>query len=268
MRFLCDGINLEVDQVDSGQPVLLIHGFTGAGVTMRPLATRLDGHKIMPDLIGHGKSEAPAQLSPYTLPSMSKQLSALLHQLGTERAAVVGYSFGGRIALNFALSHPHHVESLTLIGASPGIYDDDAREQRRLADLQLANSISQNGLRFFIEKWLSMPMWESLREHLTREQLENSIIQRLSSHPLGLANSLRAGGTGNMAPLHDQIADIAFPTLLVTGDRDLKFLNIAREMLKDLQKGSLKVIQGAGHATHIERLDETAEVINRHLSCK
>ena len=30
MRFLCDGINLEVDQVDSGQPVLLIHGFTGA----------------------------------------------------------------------------------------------------------------------------------------------------------------------------------------------------------------------------------------------
>ena len=151
MRFLCDGINLEVDQVDSGQPVLLIHGFTGAGSTMRPLATRLDGHKIMPDLIGHGKSEAPAQLSPYTLPSMSKQLSALLHQLGAERAAVVGYSFGGRIALNFALSHPHHVESLTLIGASPGIYDDDAREQRRLADLQLANSISQNGLRFFIE---------------------------------------------------------------------------------------------------------------------
>ena len=33
MRFLCDGINLEVDQVDSGQPVLLIHGFTGAAVS-------------------------------------------------------------------------------------------------------------------------------------------------------------------------------------------------------------------------------------------
>ena len=117
MNIICNGTALEVDVAGSGEPLLIIHGFTGSALAMKPLSDRLPGRKIIPDLIGHGRSESPASRSAYHLDAVSQQLSSLLDYLDATPASIVGYSMGGRIALNFAVNHPEKVRSLALIGA-------------------------------------------------------------------------------------------------------------------------------------------------------
>ena len=82
MNIICNGTALEVDVAGSGEPVLIIHGFTGSALAMKPLSDRLPGRKIIPDLIGHGRSESPASRSAYHLDAVSQQLSSLLDYLG------------------------------------------------------------------------------------------------------------------------------------------------------------------------------------------
>ena len=267
MNLICNGTALEVTVAGSGEPVLIIHGFTGSALAMKSLADRLPGRRIVPDLIGHGRSESPVSLTAYNLDAVSQQLSSLLEQLNATPTAIVGYSMGGRVALNFAVNHPEKVRSLTLIGASPGIESDSDRLDRKDADNKLAASISDLGVKAFIESWVDMPMWESLRNKLTATQWQESIAERQTNHPLGLANSLRASGTGNMNPLHEALRTLKVPTLLLVGDKDQKFLQITHDMSTALPNASIQVIADSGHATHLEQPDATATAIIEQLSC-
>ena len=267
MKLLCDNVATEVEVIGNGEPILIIHGFTGCGSAMTPLAELLHGRRIIPDLIGHGRSESPASLGPYYLESISSQLSSLLSQLDASPASIVGYSMGGRIALTFALSHPEMVKSLALIGTSPGISDQRDRAQRLERDYQLGASISQRGISDFVNNWVAQPMWESLRQSLTSQQWQDSISQRLSNHPLGLANSLRASGTGTMRPLHDVLQYLDPPTLLLVGEKDHKFLEVAQQSAPRMPDASIRVITNSGHATHLEQPSATAEAIMEHFSC-
>ncbi|HAX05747.1 MAG TPA: 2-succinyl-6-hydroxy-2,4-cyclohexadiene-1-carboxylate synthase [Acidimicrobiaceae bacterium] len=267
MKFNCDEVSLEVEIMGTDEPVLIIHGFTGCGAAMEPLTERLVGRRIVPDLIGHGRSEAPVSLDLYSLESISSQLLSLLQQLDASPVSIVGYSLGGRVALTFALTHPEMVKSLALIGASPGISNQEERERRLKHDCQLGDSISRVGIRSFINSWVAMPMWESLRESLTPQQWQDSIKQRVANHPLGLANSLRASGSGAMPPLHNNLEHLATPTLLLVGEKDSKFLNIAKEMAPKIAQANIKVIKNSGHAAHLEQPAATAEAIMEHFSC-
>ena len=267
MRLSCAEISLEVEVLGAGEPLLIIHGFTGCGSAMAPLTKLLTGRRIIPDLIGHGRSESPVSLDPYSLTNISSQLSSLLQQLDAEPASIIGYSLGGRVALTFALSHPEMVKSLALIGASPGISNQQERDQRLVDDYEIGNSITRIGTRKFIDNWVAMPMWESLRSRLTPQQWENSIKQRRTSHPLGLANSLRASGTGAMPPLHETLDSLTVPTLLLVGEEDSKFLNIAKEMEPRISTATIEVIKNSGHATHLEQPKATADAIMKHYQC-
>ena len=267
MNIICNGTALEVDVAGSGEPLLIIHGFTGSALAMKPLSDRLPGRKIIPDLIGHGRSESPASRSAYHLDAVSQQLSSLLDYLDATPASIVGYSMGGRVALNFAVNHPEKVHYLALIGVSPGIKNDSERLSRKNADNDLAASISHLGVKAFIESWVDMPMWESLRNKLTAAQWQESISERKTSHPLGLANSLRAGGTGSMNPLHGALRNLKIPTLLLVGDKDHKFLQIAQDMSTALPNASIHIVADSGHAAHLEQPAATAQAIIEHFAC-
>ena len=267
MKLVCDGVQLNVDVFGTGDPLLILHGFTGSASAMEPLVDRLSGRRIVPDLIGHGRSESPASLNPYSLSNISNQLVSLLTQLDAPRAHVVGYSLGGRIALTLAANHPTMISSLAVIGASPGIPDNRERLHRLNNDRDLADSICQKGIGSFVDSWMGSPMWNSLQQRMTPEQWTRSLAQRRSSHPLGLANSLRASGTGTMSPMHNKLKHLNVPTLLIVGEEDQKFRGIAKEMAAALPHGSCHVIKESGHATHLERPDATARAISEHFEC-
>ena len=261
------GVKLAAATMGSGDPVIVLHGFTGCAAAMAPLVSRLNGYWcIAVDLVGHGRSPSPADLAPYSVEAMAASVAGLATDAGAGPCHVVGYSMGGRVALALASAYPEVCRSLTLISATAGIADASERAQRRRADEALADRIHEHGLARFVDEWMGQPMWDPLRASLRPEAWQASIDQRLRSDPTGLANSLRAAGTGSMTPLWDRLAGLDVPTLVMCGELDAKFVAIGNEIAGLLPASELVVLAGAGHAAHLERPDDCAAAIHQHLA--
>jgi pimeloyl-ACP methyl ester carboxylesterase len=112
------GVNIHYQTSGSGPAVILVHAFTANAafwyLTIAPWLAR-DFQVITYDLRGHGKSDMPS--SGYTSADMAEDLHGLMTHLGLAGAHLVGHSFGGEIALQYAAKHPGRVRSVTLADA-------------------------------------------------------------------------------------------------------------------------------------------------------
>lgn len=110
-----NGIRLHVTRTGGdGFPLVALHGRTGNGLlwtqTARLLAPHFD--VVMPDLRGHGLSDAPADS--YDHVTMANDILGVMDALDIERAVVMGGSMGAALATRIAAEHPHRVEKLVL----------------------------------------------------------------------------------------------------------------------------------------------------------
>ena len=123
VELVAGGVTLSSYVVGRGRPVLLLHGLGGSKISFVPLLAPLADARhqvIVPDMPGHGESEKPR--TEYSPRFFARVVRHLMDELGIERAAVVGNSMGGRIALELALRSPNRVESLALLDAAvPGL---------------------------------------------------------------------------------------------------------------------------------------------------
>lgn len=250
-----DGLALNVDRYGDGPPVMLLHGFTGSRSTWLGLARALSGEftTYAVDLVGHGRSASPMAVERYAMARAVDDLAGLLRALGHERATWLGYSLGGRTVLQVAVRRPEVVSALILEGASPGLPTDEERRARVSADERLARMLEQDGVEAFTDYWEALPLWESQQRTLTPATRQALRQQRLAQRAVGLANSLRGMGTGAQEWVGDRLAAIGVPVLLIAGSLDAKYSAIAREMETAIPEASLRLIDDAGHATHLER---------------
>jgi 2-succinyl-6-hydroxy-2,4-cyclohexadiene-1-carboxylate synthase len=249
------GLSLNVERAGTGRPVVLLHGFTGASTTWQFMAGALADRAglIAIDIVGHGRSDSPPEVDRYRMRPAVDDLVAALASTGHDTGAVwLGYSLGARVALQVAVHRPEAVTALILEGGSPGLADPDERTARVTSDEALADRIERESLEAFVDYWQSIPLWDS-QQRLPAEVHAALRRQRLANDPVGLANSLRGMGTGAQDPLHDRLAAVAVPTLLVTGALDLKFTQIAAEMAVAMPRAETCVIPEAGHAAHLEQ---------------
>ncbi len=260
------GVDLHVERRGNGQRVVLLHGFTGDGTTMGGLAERLDtdAEVVIPDLVGHGRSCCPPDEGDYSIDSMAAQVASIGEGDASIPFHLVGYSMGGRVALTLACQRPELVRSLTLVGASAGLAGEAERAARRESDQKLAESIEQDGLEAFVDRWMANPLFAT-QARLGEGFLAASRAQRLRNSAEGLTNSLRAAGTGVMTPLHDDLKSCAVPTVFVVGAEDPKFTWIAVELAARMPDADIAVIDDAGHAAHLEQPDAVAAVIGRRM---
>ena len=265
------------------EPVLLLHGFTGSAEAMNGLREGLlkklseglsDGsderlsetHRVFAiDLPGHGNSATPHAIEHFSMEATVSHLWDALDALGVERANLVGYSMGGRVALNAAVACPKRVAKVVCLGASPGIADSIERNNRKLTDEALADSILADGVGQFVDEWLSQPLFATLAERLSPTDFQTTREQRLANSPEGLALSLRGIGTGAMEPLHETLIHMDFPCLWIAGTEDTKFTAIAEEMSRAMPNGSHTLIPEAGHSVHLENPAATLSAIASFL---
>ena len=260
------GLDLHVERRGSGPTVVLLHGFTGDGTTMAGLTERLeaDAEVVVPDLVGHGRSCSPPSVGDCSVEAMAAQVAAVGEASGSGAFHLVGYSMGGRVALTLACRRPELLRSLTLIGASAGLATEAERHARRQSDEALAASIERDGLERFVDEWMANPLFAT-QARLGEDFMAASRAQRLRNRVEGLTRSLRAAGTGSMAPLHDDLSSCAVPTVFVTGAEDPKFTQIAIEMAARMPRAHVSVIHGAGHAAHLEQPDAVAAIVRRQM---
>ena len=244
---------LHAEHTGTGEPLVLLHGFTQNSRCWGPFADLLarDHALTLLDLPGHGaSSDVRTDLR------QSAELAADAGGLGTW----IGYSLGGRVALHVALQHPDVVERLVIIGATGGIEDTAERAARRTADERLAEHLEQIGVDEFLAEWLSQPLFSGL------DADASCLSERRRNTAEGLASSLRLCGTGTQDPLWPLLSGIDVPTLVVVGELDAKFTEIGHRMVDAIgENAELRVIPAAGHSAQLERPHATADAVESWL---
>jgi esterase len=154
---------LAMTEAGSGPPLVLLHGLFGAGQNWGGIRSVLARRfrVLTPDLRNHGASPRAPEMS---YAAMAEDVVGVLDAAGIDRAAVLGHSMGGKVAMALALAHPDRVERLVVADIAPVRYRPALRGYvaamqalplqaglaRRDADAMLAATIPEAGIRAFL----------------------------------------------------------------------------------------------------------------------
>lgn len=253
MKITVNSQKYYIEQKGKGTPTwLLLHGFMGSHHDFGQISEQLPGQVLVPDLLGHGQSSRSHHQHDYQMERQAADLASLLEQLQVKQVILVGYSMGGRLALDFALRYPDLVQALVLESSTAGIADKMARQKRIEHDEQQAQQLENESFSRFVDYWESLPLFES-QKHLPTNIQQKIREQRLRQDPQVLAASLRGMGTGSMPDLWKQLPQLTCPTTLLTGKLDAKFNKLTSQMKELIPKAQRYVLSGAGHNLHLEK---------------
>ena len=267
-----DGTTLGIHEISGeGALIVALHGFTGSSLDMLPLliAARAGRPCVSIDVVGHGRSDAPDHLETYSMASVVDQVLSIVGPQAPTSVHLIGYSMGGRIALSLGARAPWYFASITTLSATAGIEDPVDRAERHDADLSLADRIEEIGVDAFVDEWLSKPLFESYVSTLDPAQRTETVMRRRANTTRGLANSLRATGTGAMPPTWNMLASLRTPLLAIAGERDAPYREVANRLASEAYDGHAHVISDAGHVVHCEKPVEVSHIVSNFLqSCE
>ncbi|MHB1968881.1 MAG: alpha/beta fold hydrolase, partial [Acidimicrobiales bacterium] len=130
---------------------------------------------------------------------------------------------------------------------------------RRDRDEALARRIERLGVPAFLEEWLAQPLFATL----PRDPVERAAR---STDAAGLADSLRRAGTGTQRWLLEDLARLDVPTVVIAGERDAKFVEAGTRLAGAMADARLVVLDGLGHAAHLEDPAAVAGVVADFLA--
>lgn len=187
-----------------------------------------------------------------------EQTASAIGELGGQ-ASYCGYSLGGRLCIQLAVSRPDLVQSLIVVSSTAGIEDQVERARRLEADLALAERALKLGSRAFLEEWVSQPLFSALRE-------EALIAERASAYtPERLAHQLDALSQGRQPSLWARLAEITCPVMFVAGEADERYMALAAKMAERVPGALTRSLEG-GHCLPLEAPRELAAAIAQFLS--
>ena len=240
--------------------LVLLHGFMGSGRIFEHLIEQLSRfcNPITIDLLGHGETEG-AELH-YQF-STNEQVTGLAHifkSLFDHPFFLYGYSMGGRLALQYALISSKRLNGLILESTTFGIENEQERTARQALDAERADSIMGN-YEAFLKEWIELPLFRGSNSNSNTESIQKK------QNSLWMANSLLGFGTGTMPCVKDALPNISSPTLLLAGERDLKFCGINSSMHKSISPSTFSIIPNSGHRIHLDNPESIIESIKTFI---
>lgn len=262
-------VSLFVKVMGHGYPLLLMHGGPGLDHTtlesLEPLAERFT--LIFYDHRCNGRSTGAA--STMTFDNLTADAEALRQTFGFEEWAVAGHSFGGNVALEYALRFPASVSHLLLLDscADAWWYEESAptilrkrgysaktvAAARRFFNGELTPDevypIVRKFMRAYFYRFRLRDVPKAIRAALTMKM-------RHDAHVFGFGTTLR-----NWSVM-DRLGDISVPTLVLGGREDFLFPPEHQAILADrIPDAELEIIERAGHNAHAEQADVVRRII-------
>ena len=266
-----DGLLTRYLTAGEGSPLVLLHALGESVLDWRwvlPALART--HRVYaPDLPGFGDSAKPT--ADYSPAFFSRFVAAYLDALGIERAALVGNSLGGLVALRLALSEPARVSVLGLIdSAGLGREVSSALKSPTLPGYgEAAIALSKTPLGATQRAWLRVPLLFACPARVPPEWSEEQYrLAQLPGFAEAVVVTLRAQVNlgGQHEVLLDQLPHLRMPTLIVWGESDRIFpVSQAREAITRLREGSLELVPDCGHLPHVERPEHFVAALDRFL---
>lgn len=211
------------------------------------------------DLRGHGDSPLPGGEF-----SNIDDLRALLDHLGIEQAALVGNSFGGRIAIDFALAHAERTAALVLVAAALGGHEgsEELDELDEAEEALLEAGDVDGAVELNVHTWLDGPGRIAPVPPETRE-LVASAQRRAFDVQLAAYASSPPPGPVRWAepPAATRLGEIAAPALVVAGAHDLADFRAIADRLATGIPGARKVVLDTAHLPGLERPEELNRLV-------
>jgi proline iminopeptidase len=268
-------VSLFVKVVGQGYPLLLMHGGPGLDyTTMLPLQPLADQFTLVfYDHRCNGRSEG-ADVSSMTFENLTADADALRQRLGFDKWAVIGHSFGGNVALEYALRYPQSLSRLVLMNTGGDQWWVNQNAPEILAKRGYRASTVQAARRFYNGQVTPGEFLPTIMKFSSAYSYHNS--------PLGLVKELILGHMPKTRPealifgytqllnnwtVMDRLSEITVPTLIVAGRYDFLFPPEHQAILADrLPNADLVLIERAGHNPHMEQQTEVIEAIRRFLT--
>jgi proline iminopeptidase len=268
-------VSLFVEVRGQGYPLVVMHGGPSADhYTMLPFRQCADQFTvILYDHRCNGRSVG-ALVSSMTFENLTADAEALREELGFERWAVVGHSFGGHVALEYALRYPASLSHLVLLNTS-----GDARwEQQNAADLLARRGYSPQKAEL-VRRWFNgqfapheyFPMFMRIGgvynihvgPWLARDLIHGAWRSKIRPEALIFAGRDLLNGWTVM----DRLGEIKVPTLVVAGRDDGVFPpECQRELAAGIPNARLHLVDRAGHSPHTEQTAEVMAVVRHFIS--
>ncbi|MFD8592382.1 alpha/beta fold hydrolase [Streptomyces sp. NPDC059637] len=260
MLALADDLgHLSCTVTGDGPPVVLVHaGVADHRMWDAVVPALAERHTVIRyDLRGFGESAPPT--GPF---SETDDLRRLLDHLGHERVRLVGASWGGRVALGFALAHPDRVHSLALLAAPwPGyhwsaemvVYDEAETAALDAGDLDAAVDVN-------LDMWLRGPArgWDDVAPGLA-DRLRGPLRTSLANQAVV--------GRHSRGPATGDLASVSVPTLVGIGKLDVAdFQDIARRYAEEIPGATLVEFATAAHLIAMDAPAELAAVLGPFLA--
>lgn len=244
-------LTIGYDDVGSGVPLVLLHGF--------PHDRTLWSHQlpalaeqcrcIAMDLRGFGESSV---CPPYSMDQYADDVAALLDSLGIDRAVIGGLSMGGYVALTLWRRHPERVRAFVLVDTRGGADTDAARTKRRAQIKQVRST----GMHAIVDELLRGQLGKTTRERQP-EIIEGLRRMLLHAPADGVAGALEAMATRPGSA--NTLESIDVPTLIVVGEEDVLTppgeSRAMHALISERAHGrsQVEVIARAGHLSPMER---------------
>lgn len=244
-------IYYEYYETESEKTIVFLHGFSLDNRMWEPQIKhfKVDFNILTYDLRGFGKSSVPTQEY-----SHHDDLVHLLKYLNIEKAHLVGLSMGGRVAVDFALEHPHKVISLTLLDSSLGGYKSEVDWKINVEnyDFEKAKQI-----------WIEHAVFEYSLKNPSTKQILNIMLKDYSGwHWLNKDTFEKA-----FPDAKERLNEIKAPTVVGVGKYDLEYFhNIAKLIQIKVVNSNYVTIPTAGHMSNLDNYDFVNELIKIQTS--
>lgn len=269
-----EGATLYVRDIGQGTPIIILHGGPSFDHNyLLPDMDRLaDAFRLISyDQRGRGKSAGNGQPAEVSIQSEMEDLEALRAYLRLEQVALLGHSWGGLLALEYALRHPERVSRLILLNTAPASYDDCAlfvreRDANAPDDAAMLRVLeSRPGFaggdpearaayhRIYFRATLRSPeLLDQLIAHMQMGWTRESI---LTAGAIGdqLWHETYESAQYNLLPA---LTQFRIPTLILHGDYDFVPVACATHIAEAIPGARLVVLRNCGHFSYLERPDE------------
>jgi len=269
------GISLNVKVMLKGYPLVLMHGGPGADLyTLMSFRHCADQFTLIYyDHRCNGRSEG-AEVTSMTMENLTADADALRHALGFEKWAVLGHSFGGYVAMEYALRYPQNLSRLVLVDT--GAENSWAQEKapQELAKRGFKPEIVDLTRRYFNGQIEPKEMFPSLMKLSNAYNPYTNLLQLPQMLFWGVQTKLQPE-TFVYSESHflkgwtvlDRLGEINVPTLVMAGREDFIYPpEHQEELAAAIPNARLVIIDRAGHNPHDEQPAETLKAVREFLA--
>jgi len=246
-KIKANDVNIYYEISGEGPALVLLHGWTeNHKVWKLQIPEFSKGYRVIAvDLRGHGESDKPE--SGYSIQTFADDLYHVLNELGIDKAIIAGHSMGGMTALVFYLTYPEKAKALILVNTtSAGIHDTGPMPLRETLELIRTAGFENVVEQFFAQTFFAPGTSEDLINWAKSEVLKNpqyaveETLKAIMNHDV----------TG-------KLSRIAVPTLIIHSTLDLAIgVKMAEILNEGIPNSSIRIIEGVGHHTMLEKPDE------------